>query len=238
MKKDSKGKRWSFIKQSTAMLLAIILFIPYNITALADVKLPVTVVEGTRKEENPENADGSRIYFGTSEYTADEKDWIYSFSVFRDGNISEGETAIIHSLDISAQYGKDYEIKGSASEGNGDGRTLLEIAATADQEDMSSLNIEYNPENEEVSIVEETSEHENDAKDALKESDDEIKEETTEELTEETEEVLAESAGEIEELISYVTLPQNICMPLKPIKAKASRAAETRQIGKPSKFSG
>lgn len=124
--------RNSFFKRSVAILLAAVLAVPGNITALADTADAVTSVQGERLAESYEG-ETARVYFGTSSYGVSEEERTYEFTVFREGDLSAADTITVHSLDVSAVYGKDYVIKGVKADSSDD-RTLLELAYESSKE--------------------------------------------------------------------------------------------------------
>ena len=146
--------RNSFFKRSVAILLAVVLAVPGNITALADTADAVTSVQGERlaSGSDSELSEGSRVYFGTQSYNVDEENRTYKFSIFRDGDLSEGEFVTVHSLDLTAKYGEDYILSGNVEEIDGDGRTLLEIASTTTDEKVAGMEVEYDPETDTVTF--------------------------------------------------------------------------------------
>ena len=110
-------------KRTIAVILAIIMMIPQNIAAFADIKGSATEVPGERlaSGSDSELSEGSRVYFGTQSYNVDEENRTYKFSIFRDGDLSEGEFVTVHSLDLTAIYGEDYILSGNVEEIDGDG---------------------------------------------------------------------------------------------------------------------
>ena len=51
--------------------------------------------------------DGNIVYFGTVSATLDESDRYYTVSVYREGDISTSASVDIHTIDMTALYGKD-----------------------------------------------------------------------------------------------------------------------------------
>ena len=51
---------------------------------------------------------GNLIYLGTASANVKEEDAVYSFPIYREGDLSEEASVTIHSLDLTAIYGEDY----------------------------------------------------------------------------------------------------------------------------------
>ena len=90
-----------------------------------------TVVEGTRFTAD-QLVDGNLVYFGTTKMNVGEGNGTYEVSLFREGDLDKEASVTIHSLDISALYGKDYSLVGmSKTEHPGD-KTILELSMTGE----------------------------------------------------------------------------------------------------------
>lgn len=74
---------------------------------------------------------GNLIYLGTASANVKEEDAVYSFPIYREGDLSEEASVTIHSLDLTAIYGEDYVILDDNAEKTGDGVSILERYATA-----------------------------------------------------------------------------------------------------------
>ena len=84
---------------------------------------------------------GNLIYLGTASNVREE-DAVYSFPIYREGDLSEDASVTIHSLDLTAIYGEDYVILDDNAEKTGDGVSILERYATAEADtDETSDNI-------------------------------------------------------------------------------------------------
>ena len=85
---------------------------------------------------------GNLIYLGTASANVKEEDAVYSFPIYREGDLSEEASVTIHSLDLTAIYGEDYIILDDNAEKTGDGVSILERYATAETDtDETSDNI-------------------------------------------------------------------------------------------------
>ena len=62
---------------------------------------------------------GNLIYLGTASANVKEEDAVYSFPIYREGDLSEEASVTIHSLDLTAIYGEDYIILDDNAEKNG-----------------------------------------------------------------------------------------------------------------------
>ena len=85
---------------------------------------------------------GNLIYLGTASTNVKEEDAVYSFPIYREGDLSEEASVTIHSLDLTAVYGEDYIILDDNAEKTGDGVSILERYATSEADtDETSDNI-------------------------------------------------------------------------------------------------
>lgn len=66
------------------------------------------------------------VYMGAADATLDEEDRIYSFPVYREGNLDSEASIDVHTFDMTAIYGKDYELVMDDVEEVGEDITLLE----------------------------------------------------------------------------------------------------------------
>ena len=80
---------------------------------------------------------GNLIYLGTASANVKEEDAVYSFPIYREGDLSEEASVTIHSLDLTAIYGEDYIILDDNAEKTGDGVSILERYATAEADETS-----------------------------------------------------------------------------------------------------
>lgn len=91
-----------------------------------------TVWETVRLSElSTEEMGEGVIYAGTKGGDADERG-LYSFTIFRDGYCDEEATVELHSVDISASYGVDYQIIGEDTVYKDLGGTVMERNANYD----------------------------------------------------------------------------------------------------------
>ena len=77
---------------------------------------------------------GNLIYLGTVSANVKEEDAVYSFPIYREGDLSEEASVTIHSLDLTAIYGEDYIILDDNAEKTGDGVSILERLLMCDKE--------------------------------------------------------------------------------------------------------
>ncbi|MDE6616091.1 MAG: hypothetical protein K2K35_05940, partial [Lachnospiraceae bacterium] len=74
------------------------------------------------KEELPE---GDLIYFGTASAILPEKG-SYAVKLYREGNLDKKASVGLHTIDMTAVYGEDYELAMDDVKVTGDGKSLLE----------------------------------------------------------------------------------------------------------------
>jgi len=84
-----------------------------------------TIINGSRVDAS-EIPEGNYIYFGAVSASFPEADSLYLIPVYREGDLSEGASVEINTIDMSALYGKDYEIEAEDVKKCGDGKTLLQ----------------------------------------------------------------------------------------------------------------
>lgn len=70
---------------------------------------------------------GNLIYLGTASANVKEEDAVYSFPIYREGDLSEEASVTIHSLDLTAIYGEDYIILDDNAEKTGEGFQYLNV---------------------------------------------------------------------------------------------------------------
>ncbi len=106
--KNVKG----IVKRAVSFALAFVIALP----VVMESSLPASAhahvyyeLESKRinKEDLP---DGNTVYFGTVSATLDEANRYYAVSVYREGDVSEKASVDIHTVDMTALYGKDYEL--------------------------------------------------------------------------------------------------------------------------------
>ena len=79
--------------------------------------------------------EGNLIYMGTAAATVAEEDAVYEFPVYREGDLSERAAVTVHTIDMTAVYGKDYEIVGEDVTRSGDKSSLLKLAMTTEPDE-------------------------------------------------------------------------------------------------------
>ena len=67
----------------------------------------------------------SYIYFGTASATVEEKGE-YAVKLYREGNLDKKASVDIHTIDMMALYGEDYELDMEGVRETGDGKSILE----------------------------------------------------------------------------------------------------------------
>lgn len=75
---------------------------------------------------------GNLVYFGSAAATLPEKDAVYSVPIYREGDLSGEVSVEVHSVDLMALYGEDYEFAWEKPEVTGDKETILERYSRAD----------------------------------------------------------------------------------------------------------
>ncbi|MCQ2415484.1 MAG: Ig-like domain-containing protein [Lachnospiraceae bacterium] len=152
-----------FFKKTLAAILTCILVMPSNTAALADVfRVPETVVP-TEISATPSET-GSVVIFGSVGIEAAEEDHLYRVPIVRTGDLSVKDTVIVHTIDMTALYGKDYRLKKAAVEADAGEQTFLEMALTAEEEepeedgdsDAPVLHVELDPSTGEIEFKEES----------------------------------------------------------------------------------
>ncbi|RKI38136.1 hypothetical protein D7V86_04965 [bacterium D16-51] len=131
-KKTRNRFRWKgrgFSRRILCFLLCMAMFLQAGAGisfAASKKKISFTMLESSRIGEGlPE---GDLIYFGTAE-AAVEEHGEYAIRIFREGNLNKKASVSIHTVDMTALYGEDYEIVSETVEGlteTGNGKTLLE----------------------------------------------------------------------------------------------------------------
>ncbi len=75
-------------------------------------------------------SEGNVFYVGTAAANLAEEDAVYEFPVYREGDLSGEASVTVHTVDMTAVYGEDYEIVDANAEIDGDGRSVLETLVT------------------------------------------------------------------------------------------------------------
>ena len=69
--------------------------------------------------------EGDYVYFGTASATVEEKGE-YAVKLYREGNLDKEASVDIHTIDMMALYGEDYELEMEGVRETGDGESILE----------------------------------------------------------------------------------------------------------------
>ncbi|MBR6645650.1 MAG: hypothetical protein IKL21_07830 [Clostridia bacterium] len=111
-RKKFAGKEQGFLKRALSFILVFVLMLP----VVTESSLPAAAfdhvyfeLEAKRIDKNL-LPDGNIVYFGTVSATLDESDRYYTVSVYREGDISTSASVDIHTIDMTALYGKDYAL--------------------------------------------------------------------------------------------------------------------------------
>lgn len=168
MKNFDFGKMRKSVKRAAAVVLSAAMIFTECLPAFAeglasDTPDPQLISEETEKVTRvpaerstgalDEVEEKSIVYFGTASLTAGESEWTYEIPLYRDGDLSEGETVVIHSLDMTALYGRDYVLLGEGRTENESEITLLEESVkTGDSE--ATTTYQYDSETGELSVAE------------------------------------------------------------------------------------
>ena len=100
----------------------------------------VIAIEASRLPEENLVTD-SVVYMGTSATNLNEADATYAITVYRDGDVSGEASVEVKTHDLTAVYGKDYELYEDDVEVTGDGISILEKNSKqqADEEDEEAV---------------------------------------------------------------------------------------------------
>lgn len=113
-------------KRLLSLLLALCML--WSVMATSVLAVPeetVIPLEASRLSAD-KLPDGNIIYFGSAAASLPEEAAVYSVPIYREGDVS-GEAAVeIHSIDITALYGEDYELVTDEAEIIGGDETILE----------------------------------------------------------------------------------------------------------------
>ena len=85
----------------------------------------VIAIEASRLPEENLVTD-SVVYMGTSATNLNEADATYAITVYRDGDVSGEASVEVKTHDLTAVYGRDYELCEDDVEVTGDGISILE----------------------------------------------------------------------------------------------------------------
>ena len=122
-------KHRALSKRIISILLALQMLLLQPLCSLADMpQHRPTVIEGARLSED-RLTDGDLVYFGVSGLTVKEASDTYEIAIYREGDLDREASVMVHTLDISALYNKDYRLLGDNIKELESGMTLLERAA-------------------------------------------------------------------------------------------------------------
>ena len=168
MKNLDFGKMRKSVKRAAAVVLSAAMIFTECLPAFAEglasdtPDLQLTTEETEKVTRVPaerstgaldEVEEKSIVYFGTASLTAGESEWTYEIPLYRDGDLSEGETVVIHSLDMTALYGRDYVLLGEGKTENESEITLLEESVKNGDSDATTT-YQYDSETGELSVAE------------------------------------------------------------------------------------
>ena len=122
-----------FFCRITSAVLTVVMSTAFMPPALAEnyevIPLDASRLAGDRLPE------GNLIYMGTAAASLKEGDTVYEFPVYREGDLSGAASVDVHTIDMTAVYGKDYEIVNEEVERTGDKTSLLELSVTTLSQD-------------------------------------------------------------------------------------------------------
>ncbi|MDO4961794.1 MAG: Calx-beta domain-containing protein, partial [Eubacteriales bacterium] len=98
-------------------------------SALANAVPEVVEVDGTRITEDL--PDENLVYFGNANISVMEAPGEFIVPIYREGDLSEAASVTIRSLDVSALYGKDYELLGGNRTEYDSEKTIMQLQAEA-----------------------------------------------------------------------------------------------------------
>lgn len=153
-----KRKRKTYGKRALSLLLCAGMVVPsmQGLTVKAAEKEPA-YLESSRisADKLPE---GDYIYFGTASATVEEKGE-YAVKLYREGNLDKKASVDIHTIDMMALYGEDYELDMEGVRETGDGKSILEKyvkgKAVTDTDKPASVATSSEPEESSVKSFEE-----------------------------------------------------------------------------------
>jgi len=210
MTKERKRSMKRLLSGGLAMLLTVSMLTEPAAAVARENSAPISLA-ASRMDEVPE---GNWVYFGTASATLEESNQFYTVPVYREGDLTEEASVELHTVDMTALYGKDYELVMPDVEETGTGSTILEDYMTAaieiekvlrddesieETEDPSGETGEPSEEPEEP--FEETEEPSEETEEPFEETEEPSEEteepsEETEELSKETEELFEETEKE------------------------------------------
>lgn len=120
-----KRKRKTYGKRALSLLLCAGMLVPsmQGLTVRAAEKEPVYLKSSRiAADKLPE---GDYIYFGTASATVEERGE-YAVKLYREGNLDKKASVDIHTIDMMALYGEDYELDMEGVRETGDGESILE----------------------------------------------------------------------------------------------------------------
>lgn len=78
--------------------------------------------------------EGNLVYFGTASVTLEESNQYYTVPIYREGDLSQEAGVDLHTIDLTAIYGEDYEMVMANVEETGSDETVLETYMEAAKE--------------------------------------------------------------------------------------------------------
>ena len=127
MTKERKRSMKRLLSGGLAMLLTVSMLTEPAAAVALQNSVPVSLA-ASRLDEVPE---GNWVYFGTASATLEESNQYYTVPVYREGDLTEEASVELHTVDMTALYGKDYELVMPDVEETGTGSTILEDYMTA-----------------------------------------------------------------------------------------------------------
>ena len=106
MKKSGKPTLKQLLSKGLALLLALLTLAEPAAAVGLQNRVPVPLAS-SRLDEVPE---GNWVYFGTASATLEEANQFYTVPVYREGDVSMEASVEIHTVDMTALYGEDYEL--------------------------------------------------------------------------------------------------------------------------------
>lgn len=128
-----KKHKLRIARLGSAILSAVMLFT--SVPVFAQAEIPEYPLASAALSEVP---DGDYVYMGTVSASVTEGNAYYTASVYRTGDLSKSASVRLNSLDVSAIYGKDYELVADDVIDLSDGKSLIE--KNAEQSELTSLN--------------------------------------------------------------------------------------------------
>ncbi len=136
------GKVKENARRLLSVFLAAVMTLQLASPALAAESSPPQYELESARLEKKDLADGNLVYFGTATAVVEEKKADYSFRIYREGDLSEEVSVLLKTVDMTAVYGKDYELLEDGVKVTGNGMSLLEQSIKGNAPDLEDKNIE------------------------------------------------------------------------------------------------